>query len=1592
VTASQAPVDPQVDARAQAAIDEWKRRLIDLTKRNRALNFRHFRGSTVAIVDELPAEVFRQLFLHERSMVLVPRPDDEPSTSPMAPTDPLAALLNIEAEEIDAKDFVPYRPEGLDPKHTDDRLQTNLSRVELDKVLRNLQQMAQTSLDEQGVNTLFLSLGMLRYRDVDDSNRELLAPIILLPVKLNRGSVREPFALSVGDDEPATNPALVEMLRHEYGIVMPELPSADQIADDFDLQTVLGEIQARVASHADWRVTNDIRLSIVSFQKFVMFKDLQTNAGAVTGHRLIRSLVSRTGAGMTGLPQEIQDLRLDDEFAPETTAQVVDADSSQLRVMVACQRGADLVVEGPPGTGKSQTITNLIAQALADGQRVLFVAEKMAALEVVRDRLAAVGLGEFCLELHSSKASKREVAKQIAKALDSSIERTKPTGRADQLPPVRRTLNEYVQATHTPRGALKMTPFEAFGHFGSVLGAPTVDYDGPVDDMSRDLLAATERALSDVAVHATAIGDVTAHPFRDALKTLYLRPDLDEIRARGNAVVALAATARQAALESRAVLPLSSIQTFAEAETAREVASVVAASPGAPAAVLQSSAWNQPPASAVALIEAGTAYAGLLAAASKRFSRDVLAVDHASDVTFVEQKRGGAFGFLAMLNGRYRAIRRRWLLWRLDGFQGSMLEQAAALRDVDSARALRKQLQEAQRTSSDLFGELWRGERSDWTALRAYMEWVVQFRAACVKHGLPDAVAEVAARRQADMSCIRALADVVERLRESVTALIRAVGWPDGYFDQATFGVIEERAGGIAASTDTGPAWAAFEAARSAAIETPGRMPLAAAVSGDLGFADLVGAFRKALLERWLRNVVTERPALARFNALQHEQRVAEFQRLDRLVLTENRERLIGARRELLQSRLRDEDLQRGLNVIRREVAKQRAHLPVRKLLQVAGDAVRAIKPCFLMSPISVAQLIDGSAPQFDLVVFDEASQMPPEDAVGSIVRGNQLVVVGDPKQLPPTNFFALMTGQSSQVATDEDGLPIVEDSESILEQMMGAGIPTSRLKWHYRSAHESLIAFSNAAWYDNELRTFPCVDSAACEGLRFVHVADGVYEGQGKNTIEARRVANEVIAFAREQLAREARGERPRSLGVGTFNMRQQLAILDELETRRRAALDVEPFFSRQRQEPFFVKNLENIQGDERDVILISVTYARAADGRMRYSLGPLNAENGWRRMNVLITRARTQVRVFSSIRGDEIDVTQTTARGAKLLRDYLLFVERGKLPDSVSVGTVTESPFEQDVFQELSRRGLDLVPQVGVCGYRIDLGVRDPEAPGRFLLGLECDGASYHSSETARDRDRLRQEVLEARGWRIVRVWSTDWFKDREGQIIRILEAAREQRNRPRTAVAAPPEPIAESAVELPEVRQVAIPDGYRRPAVLPYGRAAVDGRYSGRDILEAPSQQIGAMVLEVLATEGPIHIDELGRRVAAGWSTRLGSRIRDRIVRQVGRLCDHGDVELRGEFVWMPGSVVRVRSRDGASVVAATIPPEEYAEAVRMVLRAASALPLDDLVTEVRTLLGFARAGSELRAAIERTTELMQVREELGEVSGGYTLRPS
>jgi very-short-patch-repair endonuclease len=698
--------------------------------------------------------------------------------------------------------------------------------------------------------------------------------------------------------------------------------------------------------------------------------------------------------------------------------------------------------------------------------------------------------------------------------------------------------------------------------------------------------------------------------------------------------------------------------------------------------------------------------------------------------------------------------------------------------------------------------------------------------------------------------------------------------------------------------------WLQFREVRQQ-MHQAGVAPLLSEVlEGKLAPEEAAEAFHTRFLSLWRDAVYEQVPALRQFSTDHHERLIQQFRDLDRRAIraTAGRIRWLQlSRKDRPRVTTFEPPSSSELGRLLREVHKKRRHLPLRKLFAALPNLLLQLKPCVMMSPLAVSTYFENPDICFDLVIFDEASQVRPHDAIGAIYRGRSLVVAGDQKQLPPTSFFERVLEDGD--AASEDQETALEDFESILDVCCTLGLPRRRLRWHYRSRREGLIAFSNQYVYDNELVTFPSVhDVAGNPAIAFEYVPDGRWKAGasgGFNAVEARRTAELVLDHFRQHP--------DESLGVIAFSQRQQMRILDELERLRHNHPDLEEFFREGRDEPFFVKNLENVQGDERDVLILGIGYGPDETGRVSMRFGPLNQQGGERRLNVAVTRARRRMVVVSSLRAQDIDLSRTSALGVKLLRTYLDYAERGT---EALRGAITgvgdrpfDSPFEQEVYQELTRRGLTVHRQVGCSSFRVDLAIVDPQAPGRYLLGVECDGATYHSAATARDRDRLRQEVLESLGWRICRIWSTDWLRDRAGQVQRVLAALEKvQRSEPTASPPrVPPRPAA-AHQESPPARPTTPPTPTPPPPLRTYPPPPDDPTYASID--DVPDSVLQQAIFQTLASCGATEVDDLISAVARQLGfKRAGSRIQTRVKNAITKL-EHG-----GCLVWNEDGRVQI-----------------------------------------------------------------------------------
>ncbi len=1570
-----------------AKLEETRRRLLDMSRRNRLLNHRTSASGTLRIAGEHPDEVYRILVAESRRMQFLSR---EEAPAPVA-----ASLLAEETAETGATAqtfaLAPLDEPGAKAEHqTDTRLQTALDGERLQTRLLHLAREATSSLEEQGTNILYLTLGMVEWRETADGVVSR-APLVFVPVELARRSVNSRHTVARFDDDVATNPSLVELCKRQFAVDLPVFdPDGEEAPTAF-----LDRVATAVAALPGWRVLPEIHVGLFSFAKLLMYRDLDAAAWPAEATIAAHPIVGRLSGLDVDDPTfdgEIPDpATLDDTVPPDECYQVLDADSSQQAAILAAKRGLSAVVEGPPGTGKSQTITNIIAECLSEGRTVLFVAEKAAALDVVRRRLESVGLGDFVLELHSRKASKRAVLDGLRRSLDADAE-ARDAGRYDarKLEDTRSRLNAYVRELHGPVAPLGLSPFEVVSRAVALSGEPEARclLPGVETWTSRQLSAACD-LVGTLDLRLARVGDAAAHPWRGAgLTAAGLEVEM-RVRERAEAFgVALDTLARETGALART---LGAPEPESNADVARLVDAVseLAAAPSVNPDVVDDARWNALDPELGAWIAHGVERARAKARWAPVFDESAEAVDWRALHARRRAQQGSLLRFLTpswYLDGRALGAHYH------PGPSHSSAEKMAALDALVESGAHRAALVAAEARFAPMLRGLWSGIDGDWERIRRAAGSLVNVRALVVR----GAISPEAARRATTQAGRDEFAAARDRLiavrgaaRRASDAWTEAIGatdvaWYGESFDTVRIGAARERLTRATSAVDRLGDVADVNDAIARAHESIAWPFVEWALSGAGSPARgrLARVFERHVYRLWIDRAFASLPALAHFRGEEHEALVERFRALDAEWLEASKRRLSTLVRSKRPDLRHATTRQSKLGIVQAEIKKQRNIMPLRRLFSVAGDVVQAIAPCFMMSPISVAQYLQPGAVEFDVVIFDEASQVEPADAYGAIARGRQVLLVGDERQLPPTNFFSKIEAEDEPTGDADPTEFAATDLESILA--VGAvRLPNRcRLRWHYRSRHASLIEFSNERFYDDApMRVFPSPHTGREElGVAFRFVEGGEYKrGAGQhNPVEAAAVAREVVRHAVESPEL--------SLGVGAFSMPQQRAIQDEIERIRRDEPDerLEAFVRSHADEPFFVKNLETIQGDERDVILLSVGYGPDAAGKITMNFGPLNRDGGWRRLNVLVTRARQRCLVFSSLHADQMSLGGTQARGVAALKDYLYYAERGRMP---SVGAPTgehDSPFERDVARALAGRGWEVHAQVGSAGFSIDLAVVDPEMPGRYLLGIECDGATYHGSATARDRDRLRQAVLEGLGWKIHRVWSTDWFHRRDATLARLVERIETAR---REEVRRPPERRAPELVEAapPESEPEEAPD----EGVEPYLRSTtVLGDHEALVALRAT--EVGALVAEIVREESPVHAEEALRALAARFETRASKRTQEAFARGLAAAEASGAVSRRGEFLWhRDAGAARVRRRGPHAPVTKPehIAPEELEAAVRLVLGREFGIARDPLVSGTARLLGFSRAGASLAAAIEAALDRLIAAGEVTTDANGF-----
>ncbi len=1647
-----------------------RKRLLDLTKNNKLLNFRHTKSSSLRIVDELPDELFKRL-LDGQKLIFEAVPDpplseygsaelaEESTVKPFDRSKPPASTYARKLGYNTSYELpVPGHSQLTVQHHHDNKIRTLHYQEELEKLLRRILTAANTAIEESGSNMLYLIFGFLEWQELDVKDKSYLAPLFLMPITLNyaranRTTGRYEFSIEYSGEDITTNVSLREFLKQDFQLALQDLTDTDTPESYFN------KVSHLLRSKPNWSVRRNITVGLLHFGTLLMYLDLDPARWPLTEGIVSKPRVRELFEGACPESDEAKEYALDSpELAGRVPLLVFDADSSQHSALVDACQGKNLVIQGPPGTGKSQTITNLIAVALANKKKVLFISEKLAALEVVRKRLDEAGLGTFCLELHSHKTQKKEFLKDLDRRLKLRLNAPESLdGLLDSLKRMRNELTDYATLMNSEFGSLRLSIFRLIWLRERLLKSilkivPTAalpimhsaESVTPSDlDSFKVHLKTFHSALSDITqsyssvlehpwygVTNVDIGAYEEHKLTECLSELHLSAQslskslkatcastglsqqalfsslsaLDEVcgkiklekteildvlpaletksnrdRIKEFAELLCVWRTKQSQLESkfvefpsheewnkkavleacsdnvvnrhgatigdvikrsealRAILskidhssqhfrsimdrlghdaiyghhsvaalrsltelaasapcellhiqhpgldkesaPLSlkkasyQASILKEAKTALEVWCTVDSLPSIEDltnwrdVLVQSNSFSR--IFSTRCRKALAAYRLLLKIPGKRPIHQICAdlndaIDFSKKLSAFERNTnfkevfGEYFGSIDTDFESFGSV----LAWKergrelsatvhnscqdlIDGFRKAPRAQLAQLKiwleserqtiekleateseifelvpnaedSTDFSKAkerLESLLGECQNalavlmplhlvpdepllaipgllnevgknlllqkeidnhTASSFLGKHFSGSKTNYESLEATLElagvldredidqevksWLftpsLPERLSLARHYLNEAL-PLLTKFDTTSAQFRAMAKLNELEWFGNKLAISRV--------EQAISRAEIALGNVESLSD----WIHYLRCRQE-VEAKGLSKVVEfAETGVIPRTHIEATGLFCVINSLIEKCFAANPLLRKFAGMTHNQVRKRFAELDSEV--------IDAHRAKIAHGLAISPIPAGITsgmagtltdrtLIEREIEKERRHIPIRQVIRRAGRALQAMKPCFMMGPHSVAQYLQPGEMSFDLVIMDEASQLKPECAIGAIARAEQVVIVGDPKQLPPTTFFEKFMNDSFEDDNEEDD-PLAGQSESILELASVIYKPNRRLRWHYRSRHESLIAFSNAEFY-GDLIIFPSATSESpALGVKYRHVNNGIFEHR-HNHVEAQKIVDAAVEHMTAMSTE--------SLGIVAMNIAQQTLIQDLIEERRKTNPYVQSYIEARKNglEPFFVKNLETVQGDERDVILISFTYGRNSEGVLHQRFGPINGDSGHRRLNVVFTRAKRRTEVFTSIDPDDIRIEPSSKWGLRALKGYLHYAKTGILSAPQGSCGSAESDFELTVGQALKERGFQIVPQVGVAGYFIDLGVIHPKHPGTFILGVECDGAAYHSARSARDRDRLREEVLCDLGWNIHRIWSTDWFKNSDKEINRIGE----------------------------------------------------------------------------------------------------------------------------------------------------------------------------------------------------------------------------
>jgi hypothetical protein len=1451
------------------------------------------------------------------------------------------------------------------------------------------------SIEESGFSPLYLALGLLQWKESDEAAPRI-APLVLYPIEITLESRTQKVKISRSKSDPIGNITLVEKLRQDLDLhldILSNLPADDS---GVDLDQVVAEIRRAIAGRPGWKVLETSLITSFSFGKFLLWRDLQDNSALLLQRSTVRHIAT---AGRDSFPDPLLNLQISDldQAAYADLPIVLPSDSSQLAAVYSAINGRSFVLQGPPGTGKSQTIANIISSAIAKGKTVLFVAEKAAAAEVVASRLRSIGLSEFCLDLHHPDTNSEAVLQSLGQALSvTAVASTNWESHCADLERARNGLRELASILHQ-RHPIGYTLFEMASALTPAYGGTQpVSQLNPLE-LSAEQFAANQREIQTFVKQAQSLPPEARSvwefvgPLAWSLKLdSSLNESLSDLCQSLQVLIEALSPFRDGHLLV-AEAPLNAVSSLLDHAAVRPWQPL-------PPALVEKEWWLTSQEKARSWISRKSTLDSTISSLAQRWSQQAF-LDNLSDYqTRIERLREKNFLLRWILGFQLRREIKRYLRNPRQSFP-------EILRDLEALHHSRREgseLEEEMRSLVESLGA-WDGHPESLAALidrcnqlQTHMESV------------PDPAGWLHALQSIPESSWSLASESLVAVQQALAVIGSLLELPELipiFPPDQSLPEVQATAERLSSNLGLLRDWCSF----SQVWDQFSRSPLGPILSwgvADEDWASLPSLYRVAVLKAWFNHCFDMHAQLREFDPDRHDVSLQDFRALESQYLEQSRAFV----RAQVVSRMPNRSLDVNgseLSEIKREMVKKRNRLPIRTLFTRIPTLLPLLKPCVLASPISVARFLPADGQSFDIVLFDEASQVETHDAIGAIARGNQVIIVGDNKQMPPTNFFSRTVSNTDELS-DPD---CVDDLESILDESIACSLPEQTLTWHYRSRHQSLIAFSNERYYSGSLNVFPSSELAREDlGVLWHYQEDGRYQsGIRNNRVEAEAL----VSFLVQRLKRS--NPSSRSFGVVTFSTPQQVLIESLLAKQCEFDPSLEQWFDKSNLEYCFVKNLETVQGDERDEIFFSICYGPQKDGKLSMSFGPLNRKGGERRLNVAVTRARTALHVFSSILPEQIDLGRTNALAVRHLREFLTFVRRsGDASHDATITMDSAGSLHSDVLRFLSDQGYIVDTYLGCGGYRLEFAVRHPDKPGSYLLGVECDGDAYINAATVRDRECLRYSVLTQLGWSLHRVWSIEWLLNRsreEQRLLMALEAAK-TRPQPEPQIAVFTQPDAKvsssepttfssfSSVPSADPSQSDDEDSYKKTLASvqklgkPYVLAPLPIVSSNfQEFYQSSSDSaIKKLMIELLTIEAPMTFDAAARRVSQCWSgkafTNRASERVQALVRQLTQLkqlyVDERGTLWRSQRQADEWSGFRLPPEDGRKLD--QIPVLEVEEAMLVIANAALSIDSEMLMREAyAALTPYKKLTQPVRDTFELIIDGLLLNQKLREADG-------